>query len=371
MAISPRRTAVVLLAAALFAGHARADDAFDTARAVEAQMVRALDQVDDPTVSLLRKETLTDQRRGLSSLVLGGVGTGVLVRHDGGVYVLTNHHVVSGADHMEAITSDGRRHRVRIVTGDRRVDLALLAFDQPAAGLAAIDVTAQGATGAREGSWVIATGNPFFLALDGRAVATWGVLSGSRPEDANSYVESPLLQHDAEVNPGNSGGPVWDLSGRLLGLNGTIATRSVGQGAGPSHTGASFAVPTATIRAFLAGTRAPRAPVVAHEAPPPVANPPGYLGIRYRSSSQAVAGAEVTGVAAQSPAATGIGGASLQPGDVITELRVGEQVVQIRTAAEFQRALEHQPAGTVVWLRLWRQGREHAWQGRLTSRSSR
>jgi S1-C subfamily serine protease len=355
------------------------------ARRIERDLVEALARLRSASVSVLNKTPLRDRDR--SALLLGGVGSGVLVEVAGRVHVLTNHHVVSAARHLEVVTADGRSHPVRQIATDRRVDLALLAFEVPPTGLAAVRLDAQPAPDLREGTWVVATGNPFFLALDGQDVATLGVVSGMRPASANGYVETAIIQHDAEINPGNSGGPLWNLRGHLIGINGTIATRSVGQGSGPAHTGASFAVPYSALRDFLSGLgtgdrdrAVPARPPVVAAAPsaqgeergaPPVVNPPGYLGIRYRTTRSAVGeatGAMVTGVAAASPAATGLDGSSLQPGDVITELEVNGRRTTIRTAGEFQQAIEPHPPGTLVQLRFWRGGHLRSWQGRLSRR---
>ncbi|MHC5012187.1 MAG: S1C family serine protease [Planctomycetota bacterium] len=347
------------------------------ARGVEADVVQTLARVRRASVSILNKERL--RARGSSALLLGGVGSGVLVRYRNEVWVLTNFHVVDDARHVEVVTSDGRSHRVRLRASDESIDLALLAFDRPPEDLYAITLAPDARPNLSEGTWVVATGNPFFLALDGLDVATLGVISGTRGEDANSYVEGDVLQHDAEINPGNSGGPLWNLRGELVGINGTIASRSRSQGSGPAYTGASFSVPLAEIQGFLRRVPDQRGSTVASapspgsrmQDPPPVVNPPGYLGIRYRTSrtpSGQPAGVVVTSVSERSPAAGNGGRGGLRPGDVITELVAAGRVSNIRTAGDLQSAIADSPPGTAVSIRFYRKGRPYAWNGVLTRR---
>ena len=118
---------------------------------------------------------------------------------------------------------------------DTGKDLALMRFSERTPALDAADLTQSYGDILEEGAWVFATGNPFLLAIHGPSAATLGVYSGARRGRRGSA--DYMLQHDAEINPGSSGGPLWDLDGRLLGINGAIVTRSQRAGAGPSHTG--------------------------------------------------------------------------------------------------------------------------------------
>ena len=101
------------------------------------------------------------------------------------------------------------------------------------------------------GQWVIATGNPFFLAADGEPVVTLGVVSGLGRILPGEFFYGDAIQHDAKINPGNSGGPLWDMNGNLLGLNGKIASSGAGGFGGPSSSGAGFTIPINQIRNFL------------------------------------------------------------------------------------------------------------------------
>jgi S1-C subfamily serine protease len=383
--------AVLFLACALLLAPgpraARADDeaAVRAARALERDLVDALARAEASTVAVLSKEDVRRRSAGGddSVLLLGGVGSGVLVS-ERGLWVLTNHHVVRASGHLEVVTANGRRYAVRVRAYDERVDLALLEFAEPADGLQGIRLGRRGLPDLRPGTWVMATGNPFFLGLDGRFVATLGVVSGIRPPEASGYVGVPIVQHDAEINPGNSGGPLWGLDGELVGINGTIATRSRSQGAGPAYTGASFAVPLQEARGFLdrvlAGPEAARGalasgpdvplrpPVV---EPPPVVTSVGVLGIRYRTQRDGAGrpvGAEVTAVAVGSPAAAHPGRGGLRPGDVIQRVTAGGRTRIVRTAYELQDAIQGSPPGTEVSLSFARGGRSYAWSGQLAAR---
>jgi len=160
-------------------------------------------------------------------------GSGVIVRADG--YIMTNNHVVAGADRVIVKLIDGREFNGKVLR-DPRTDLALVkieAKDLLAAQFADSDK-------AKVGQWVAAIGNPFQL----RNTVTVGVVSAihkeSDPENPLPYPES--IQTDAAINFGNSGGPLVDLEGRILGINGAIYSASGG------NVGIGFAIPSNTAR---------------------------------------------------------------------------------------------------------------------------
>ncbi|HEX6828574.1 MAG TPA: DegQ family serine endoprotease [Burkholderiales bacterium] len=158
-----------------------------------------------------------------------GMGSGFILTPDG--YIVTNQHVVGQADKVTVKLSDKREFDARIVGGDRHTDIALLKID--AANLPT--VTLGNSDGVRVGQWVVAIGAPFGFDHS----ATQGIVSAlSRSLPGDQYV--PFIQTDVAVNPGNSGGPLFDLSGRVVGINSQIYSRTGG------YMGLSFAIPINT-----------------------------------------------------------------------------------------------------------------------------
>ncbi len=369
--------AATLAAAVLLPARLRADELTTAERAevheLERRIVRTVELVRGATVSVLAKTPATAAGGpGGRPLPLQAVGSGVLVRYRG-LFVLTNLHVVDSDATFEVVTADGRHFPVQVRARDRQGDLALLSFRTAPDSLRSVPLEGRRTPRPDDGSWVLATGNPFFLALDGRAVATLGVVSGLRPPDETTYVDAPTLQHDAEINPGSSGGPLWSARGELLGLNGTIATRSRAQGAGPAYTGASFAVPMERIQRFLASVTEPSRPVeprpdVVASLPPPVVRPTSLLGIRYTTETDGRGeplGARVTSVLGPSPGRPSSGDGALLPGDVITGFATGGRAWRIRSAQDVHSVLRGLVPGTTVTLRFVRSGQTLRWTGRL------
>ena len=167
-----------------------------------------------------------------------GMGSGFVISEDG--LIVTNNHVVEGADSVLVRMSDRREFEAQIVGTDPRSDLALLrvsATDLPVLKLATqddLDV----------GEWVLAIGSPFGLDYS----VTAGIVSGkgrSLPtENGENYV--PFIQTDVAINPGNSGGPLFNLEGEVVGVNSQIFTRSGGS------IGLSFAIPVSVVRNVMA-----------------------------------------------------------------------------------------------------------------------
>jgi serine protease Do len=153
-----------------------------------------------------------------------GVGSGFIVSRDGDV--LTNAHVVDGADEVFVKLADRREFRARVVGTDKRTDVAVLKID--AAGLPTLAAGASAAT--KAGEWVIAIGSPFDL----DNTVTAGIVS-ARARETGDFL--PLIQTDVPVNPGNSGGPLINLRGEVVGINSQIYSRSGG------FMGISFAIP--------------------------------------------------------------------------------------------------------------------------------
>ena len=170
-----------------------------------------------------------------------GLGSGVIIDESG--YILTNDHVIGGADKITAILPDGRKFEAEIKGRDERSDLAVIKIDAdnlPAAKLGDSDSV-------KTGQWVIAIGNPFgFVVNNPNPTVTVGVVSamhrslplGSR--EGRNYID--LIQTDAAINPGNSGGPLCDLDGNIIGINVAIYSTTGG------YQGIGFAIPVNTVK---------------------------------------------------------------------------------------------------------------------------
>ena len=173
-----------------------------------------------------------------------GTGSGVIVRADG--YILTNNHVVEGADELEVEFSDGSTTAGKIIGTDPQTDLAVVKVEQE--NLKAIPLGNSDAI--QVGDWVVAIGSPFGL----DQTVTAGIISargrslnllqqdlqGQRTPDGDllsGFAIEDFLQTDAVINPGNSGGPMVDMSGRVIGINSAIASRT------GFYQGYGFAIP--------------------------------------------------------------------------------------------------------------------------------
>lgn len=166
------------------------------------------------------------QRRGAPSdePVNRGVGSGFILSADG--YVMTNAHVVDGADEVFVTLTDKREFKAKVLGADTRTDVAVLKIE----GDKLPFLTLGDSDKIRAGEWVIAIGSPFNL----ENTVTAGIIS-AKARDTGEYL--PLIQSDVAVNPGNSGGPLINMRGEVIGINSQIATLSGGSN------GISFAVP--------------------------------------------------------------------------------------------------------------------------------
>jgi serine protease Do len=168
------------------------------------------------------------QRRDRQSM-----GSGFIISRDG--YIVTNNHVVEGADNILVRLTDRREYNAEVVGLDARSDLALLRIEADD-----LPVLQLGKPGDLEvGEWVLAIGSPFGLDYSVSA----GIVSAkgrSLPNESNeNYV--PFIQTDVAINPGNSGGPLFNLDGEVVGVNSQIFTRSGG------YMGLSFAIPVSVV----------------------------------------------------------------------------------------------------------------------------
>ncbi|MBY0467569.1 MAG: Do family serine endopeptidase [Burkholderiaceae bacterium] len=153
-----------------------------------------------------------------------GVGSGFILNADG--YVMTNAHVVEGAEEVFVTLADKREFKARVIGADKRTDVAVVKIE--ATGLQAVRVGDVGRL--KVGEWVIAIGSPFGL----ENTVTAGIVS-AKARDTGDFL--PFIQTDVAINPGNSGGPLINMRGEVVGINSQIYSRS------GSFIGISFAIP--------------------------------------------------------------------------------------------------------------------------------
>ena len=256
------------------------------------------------------------------------LGSGFIVSNDG--YILTNAHVVDGADEVTVRLTDKREFKARMVGADKRTDVALIKID--AAGLPAVKLGDPGQL--KVGEWVVAIGSPF--GFDNSVTA--GIVSAKgRSLPQENYV--PFIQTDVAINPGNSGGPLFNMRGEVVGINSQIYSRSGG------YMGVSFAIPIDVAMDVQSQLRA--AGKVSR----------GRLGVVIQEVSKDLAeslglakpmGAVVNSVEKGGPADR----AGIEPGDVI--LRFDGK--QINTSADLPRMVGATRPGTRSTVQLWRKG---------------
>lgn len=193
------------------------------------QLVLPQGQQDIPDIFRHLFEPRNMPQRNVQSM-----GSGFIVSDDG--YILTNNHVVDGADDIQVRLSDRREYTAKVIGTDERSDLALLKIDET--GLPTLQFAKD--DDLKVGQWVLAIGSPFGLDFSASA----GIVSAigrSIPSDKHeNYV--PFIQTDVAINPGNSGGPLFNLDGQVVGINSQIYTRSGGS------IGLSFAIPSSVAR---------------------------------------------------------------------------------------------------------------------------
>ena len=255
-----------------------------------------------------------------------GAGSGFIIDVDG--YIVTNNHVIDGADEVSVRLLDGREFTATVVGSDDKTDLALLKIE--ADQLRAAEFGDSDET--RVGDWVVAIGNPFGLG----GTTTAGIVS-ARGRDIQSGPYDDYLQIDAPINRGNSGGPVFNTDGEVVGVNTAIFSPNGGS------VGIGFAIPANQVSEIVAELK--RDGVVDR----------GWLGVSLQGLDEDLAdslgrdsadGALVTDVVEGSPAQA----AGVQVGDVIVSCNGSD----IEDARSLSRLVGSADAGDEARLRVWR-----------------
>jgi len=261
-----------------------------------------------------------------------GVGSGFILSADG--YVMTNAHVVDGADEVLVTLTDKREFKARIVGADKRTDVAVVKIE--ATGLPFVKIG--DVNRLKVGEWVMAIGSPF--GLDNTVTA--GIVS-AKQRDTGELV--PFIQTDVAINPGNSGGPLINLRGEVVGINSQIYSRSGG------FMGISFAIPideaTRVADQLRTGGRVIRGRIGVQIAPvtKEVAE---SLNLPKGATSQGPQGALVQSVEAGAPAEK----AGVEPGDII--LKVDGKVVD--KSGDLPRMIGALKPGSKAVLQVFRRG---------------
>lgn len=168
-------------------------------------------------------------------------GSGFVVESNG--FMVTNNHVVANATDIEVIFSDGKKYKAKLIGRDEPTDIAVLKIE---GGKNFPTVSFDDDTKVRVGDWVLAVGNPFGLG----GTVTAGIVSARGRDEVGGAQFTDFLQIDASINRGNSGGPTFDLSGRVIGMNTAIFSPSGGS------VGIGFAIPSNTIQRVMADLKA-------------------------------------------------------------------------------------------------------------------
>ena len=282
------------------------------------------------------------QPRGGDSETQRSLGSGFVVDKDG--YILTNRHVVEGADQISVTLSSGRTYEAKLVGKDARTDVALIKIE-PKEPLTILSLGNSDQTDVAE--WVMAIGNPFGLWTDGTAggpSVTVGVVSfkGRSLGLGVRGTAVDMIQTDASINPGNSGGPLINTRGEVIGINTMIITN------GPQQSsGVGFAVPINVAKEILPQLRT-RGKVIR-----------GWLGVQIQPVTEALArsyhlkdakGAIIADVTDGSPADK----AGLKPDDVV----IGVDGREVRDNSDLTGYIASRPPDSTVHLKILRNGTE-------------
>jgi serine protease Do len=285
---------------------------------------------DDPFYEFFRRFGQIPRPRGAPEREFEqqSVGSGFIISSDG--YLITNAHVVDGADEVSVKLTDRREFKAKVIGADKRTDVALLkieAKDLP-------KVTIGDPEKLKVGEWVVAIGKPFGLENS----MTAGIVS-AKGRDLPQENLVPFIQTDAAVNPGNSGGPLFNLKGEVVGINSLIFSRTGG------YMGLSFAIPIDIAMNTIAQLRE-KGRVTR-----------GRIGVQITEVSKETAesfglpkptGALVNSVEKGGPAEK----SGIEAGDIIVKVDGRE----VRTSSELPRIVTMVKPGSKVTLTVWRKG---------------
>ncbi|MHA3976977.1 Do family serine endopeptidase [Halovulum sp. GXIMD14794] len=256
-----------------------------------------------------------------------GLGSGFIISEDG--VIVTNNHVVDGASKVSVVLDDGTEYEAEVVGTDDRIDIAVLKIE-PEGDLPTVDWGDSDAV--RVGDWAVAIGNP--LGLDGTVTA--GIVS-ARGRDIRSGPYDDYLQVDAAINRGNSGGPLFDMNGKVIGVNTAILSTSGG------NIGLGFAIP------------AEQAQMIVADLLDDGMVQRGWIGVSIQPVDKDIAeslgladatGALVAEVMPDSPAEA----AGLKPGDVILAFE-GSEIDEVR---DLTRAVAASEIDAEAEIEVWR-----------------
>jgi serine protease Do len=254
-------------------------------------------------------------------------GTGFFISEDG--YAVTNNHVIEGSSAVEVRTDAGQVFRANVVAVDPVSDLALLKADN----VAHLGHVSFSHRPPKIGDWVVAVGSPFGLG----GTVTAGIVSASGRDLAN---EKDLLQIDAPINRGNSGGPTFDLEGNVVGVNTMILSPTGGS------IGLGFAIPAARAERILAQLKDTGAVTR------------GWLGIQYQAlSSELAATMGFNGTSGVVVSEVLPGGPATKAGVQVGDLIVSTNRRPVSDAHQFSQILENTAPGTPLALGIVRAGR--------------
>ena len=271
-----------------------------------------------------------DQRR--SQRPMTGLGSGFIISDDG--IIVTNNHVIEGADEITVILSDETEYTAQLLGRDPKADIAVLKIDAETSKLTAVEWGDSDTM--RVGDWTIAIGNP--LGLGGTVTA--GILSAiSRDIGGGPYVK--FLQTDASINRGNSGGPLFNLDGKVIGINTAIVSQTGGS------IGLGFAIPSNSAKKIV------------QQLKEFGKTKRGWLGIQIQPVTKDFAeslglpdqkGAFVSNVNPKGPSKD----AGLEPGDVILKFNNND----IMKMSDLPRVVAESDVGSRAYLEVWRKNKK-------------
>lgn len=284
--------------------------------------------LDDPLFRRFFGDAFPPRRQGPEQT---GLGSGVIVSSDG--LILTNHHVIEGADQIEVALADGRRASARIIGTDPESDLAVLRVKLD--GLPAAEFGTP--SNLRVGDAVLAIGNPFGVGL----TVTQGIVSALGRDQLNLTLFEDFIQTDAAINPGNSGGALVDTEGRLVGINTAIYSRDGG------NMGIGFAISADLARKVLQDIV--KAGKVSR----------GFIGVEPQDVNEAIAeGLKLP--KAEGSIVTGLerGGAADRAGIRVGDVLVAVNDKPVRNSSELIQRIAALEPGQQATLTFFREGKQ-------------